>query len=134
MLGYEVSVRPTATPASTNVHGPWQIAPTGFPELTKSRTNETAELSRRSLSGFTVPPGNTNPSNSSTEASDTARSTGKLPAGLQIMVACLNFTGFQRQQFDFRPRLLQRRARLLEFHFLHPVGRQDGNSLALQFV
>ena len=77
ILGYEVSVRPTATPASTSVQGPWQIAAIGFPEHTKSRTNETAEQSSRSLSGFTVPPGSTKPSNSSTDASDTARSTAK---------------------------------------------------------
>jgi hypothetical protein len=50
------------------------------------------------------------------------------------MVTCLNFTEFQRQQLDFRTRLLERRPRLLELHFLYPVGRQNGDSLALQFA
>src|ERR1700756_2852199 len=34
MLGYEVSVLPATTPASTSVQGPWQMAATNFPELT----------------------------------------------------------------------------------------------------
>src|SRR5690242_1377857 len=68
ILGYDVSVRPTATPASTRVQGPWQMAATGLPDVTKSWTKDTAELSMRSLSGLTVPPGNTRPSNSSTDA------------------------------------------------------------------
>ena len=49
MLGYDVTVRPATTPASTRVHGPWQMAATGLPEFTKSRTNDTAELSSRKL-------------------------------------------------------------------------------------
>ena len=32
-LGYEVMVFPCTTSASISVHGPWQITPTGFPDL-----------------------------------------------------------------------------------------------------
>ena len=95
MLGYEVSVRPATMPASTNVHGPWHIAATGFPELTKFPTNATAALSSRSLSGFTVPPGSIKPSNSSTDASDTDPIDGECARGFQVVVTCLNLTGFQ---------------------------------------
>ena len=62
MLGYEVSVRPRTTPASTSVHGPWQIAPTGLPALKKACTNATASSSWRRLSGLIVPPGRIRPS------------------------------------------------------------------------
>ena len=94
---------PASHPASTSVHGPWQIAATGFPESTKSRTNETAQPLARNLSGFTVPPGSTKPSNSSTDASDTARSTADLPSRLEIVVARLDFTGPQGQHLDLGP-------------------------------
>src|SRR5260370_28429267 len=66
---------------STRVHGPWRMAATGLPDRTKSRTKATADSSSRNLSGLTVPPGSTRASNSSTEASATARSTGNVPAG-----------------------------------------------------
>jgi hypothetical protein len=65
---------------STRVHGPWQMAATGLPDRTKSRTKATADSSSRDLSGLTVPPGSTRASNSSTEASATVRSTGNVPA------------------------------------------------------
>ncbi len=61
-VGHAVSVRPLATPASISVHGPWQITPTGLPVAKKSRTKPTASSSRRSLSGFTVPPGSSSAS------------------------------------------------------------------------
>jgi len=46
-----VTVRPLTTPAPSNVHGPWQIAATGFPDSTKALTNPTAPESKRDLSG-----------------------------------------------------------------------------------
>jgi hypothetical protein len=46
-LGHEVSVRPLTTSASTRVHGPWQMTPTGLPLLTNSRTKLTADSSWR---------------------------------------------------------------------------------------
>gem|GEM_PF-5774542 len=44
-------MRPLTTPAPSNVHGPWQIAATGFPDSTKALTNPTAPESKRDLSG-----------------------------------------------------------------------------------
>ena len=132
MLGYDVTVRPATTPASTRVHGPWQMAATGLPELTKSRTNATAESSSRSLSGLTVPPGNTSASKSSTDASDTASIDSDSSGRLQVVVTRLNVTGFQRQQLNVRAVLGQLRARRLEFDLLDTVGSQNGYFLALQ--
>src|SRR5688500_3492505 len=57
--GYDVMRRPSATPASISVHGPWQIAATGFPSSKNARTNSSTRSSRRSLSGFMTPPGST---------------------------------------------------------------------------
>src|SRR3954471_8077472 len=79
-LGQEVNRRPRTRSASTRVQGPWQIAATGLPESTKSRTNATAERSILSWSGLTVPPGSSRASNSSGRASLTWRSTGNVPA------------------------------------------------------
>ncbi len=49
---------------STRVHGPWEMAATGLPDRTKSRTKATADSSSRNLSGLTVPPGSTRTSKS----------------------------------------------------------------------
>ena len=37
-VGHDVMVRPSTTPASMSVHGPWQITATGFPSSKKPRT------------------------------------------------------------------------------------------------
>src|SRR4051812_34108789 len=60
--GYEVSVRPLTAPASTRVHGAWQIAAIGLPALTKPWTNWIASGSVRRLSGLATPPGSIRPS------------------------------------------------------------------------
>jgi hypothetical protein len=57
--GQDVRVRPLATPASTSIHGAWQIAPTGLPWSKKSRTKRTASGLVRSASGLATPPGRT---------------------------------------------------------------------------
>src|SRR4051812_30923900 len=87
-LGQLVSVRLRTTPASTNVHGPWQITATGFPASTKPRANATASGLVRSWSGLATPPGNTNPMKSSTDASATAVPTGNVPALSRWLNAC----------------------------------------------
>ena len=55
--GHEVIVRPCSTSASTSVHGPWQITPTGLAASKKPRTKPTASSSMRRKSGFATPPG-----------------------------------------------------------------------------
>src|SRR4051812_18342841 len=85
-LGNEVSRRPRATSASTKFHGPWQIEATGLPDCTKSRTNSTATGCMRSLSGFTVPPGSSSASYSSTDAAPTSRSTPNVPASSRSLL------------------------------------------------
>ena len=60
--GHDVSLRPLTTPASTSVHGPWQMAPTGFTLSKNFRMKSTACSSIRSKSGFATPPGRTSPS------------------------------------------------------------------------
>src|ERR1700744_2136204 len=57
MDGHEVTVFPFTTPASTSIHGPWQMAATGLPDSTNLRTKSTAGFSMRSLSGWICPPG-----------------------------------------------------------------------------
>ena len=37
--GHDVIVRPLSTSASTSVHGPWQMTPTGLAASKKPRTN-----------------------------------------------------------------------------------------------
>jgi hypothetical protein len=55
-------VRPFTTSASTSVHGPWQITPTGLACSKKPRTKATASPLPRRLSAPTVPPGTIRPS------------------------------------------------------------------------
>ena len=61
-LGHDVIVRSRTTSASTSVHGPWQITPTGLPDSKNDRTKATARSSMRRKSGFATPPGSTSPS------------------------------------------------------------------------
>jgi hypothetical protein len=56
------------------------MAATGLPVATKEATKLTASRLRRSVSGFTVPPGRSSASYSSADASDTCRSTENVPA------------------------------------------------------
>src|SRR5690242_4264910 len=56
-LGHEVSVTPRTRPASSSVHGPWQIAAMGLPVPANTLTKPTASAFIRSWSGLTVPPG-----------------------------------------------------------------------------
>ena len=60
--GHEVTVRPRTTPASTRIHGAWQMAPTGFLASKKARTKAMASESMRRKSGLATPPGTTSPS------------------------------------------------------------------------
>ena len=60
--GQEVIVRPLSTSASTSVHGPWQMTPTGFSCSKNARTKPTASSSVRRKSGLATPPGSTSPS------------------------------------------------------------------------
>ena len=57
--GQEVMRLPRTASASTSVHGPWQIAATGFCDSMKWRTNPTASGLVRRMSGFIAPPGRT---------------------------------------------------------------------------
>ena len=50
-------MRPPMTPASISVHGPWQIAATGFAWSKNARVNATASSSTRRKSGLATPPG-----------------------------------------------------------------------------
>src|ERR671927_360298 len=59
---------------------------TGLPESTKSRTKDTAAGCIRSLSGFTVPPGSSRASYSSTDAAPTRRSTPNVPASSRSLL------------------------------------------------
>lgn len=74
-LGQEVMVRPRTTSASTSVHGPWQITPTGLPASKNALTNRTASGSVRRKSGFATPPGRTRPSYAPASASSVVTST-----------------------------------------------------------
>lgn len=119
---------------STRVHGPWQMAATGLPDRTKSRTKAAADSSSRNLSGLTVPPGSTRASNSSTEASATARSTGNVPARLEVVFAGPNLASLQGEHLNLPACAFDCRARSFEFDLLDPVGGQDGDLAALQLV
>src|SRR5215211_1728800 len=81
-VGYEVRVRPFTTSASTSIHGPWQITPTGLAWLKKECTKLTASSLPRSLSAPTVPPGTIRPSYSSAETSENVFSTVNVSPGL----------------------------------------------------
>src|SRR5918912_1726171 len=81
-LGYEVSVLPLTTSASTNVHGPWQITPTGLACSKNPRRKLTASSLPRRLSAPTVPPGTMSASYSSRETSEKVFSTVKVSPGL----------------------------------------------------
>ena len=59
---HELPVRPSTTPASTSVHGPWQIAATGLPASKNALVNSTASGTVRRMSGLATPPGRTSPS------------------------------------------------------------------------
>src|SRR3954470_8107590 len=72
--GHEVIVRPCSTSASTSVHGPWQMTPTGLAASKKPRAKATASSSMRRKSGFATPPGSTRASYSPTSASPTVLS------------------------------------------------------------
>jgi hypothetical protein len=128
MLAYEVSVRPDTTPASTSVHGPWQMAATGLPESTKSRTNATAALSSRNLSGLTVPPG--------VVVLDRCISyqpvDRKGASGLKVVVTGLDLAIVQGQQIGLGSCLSQRVAWLLYLDPLNAVCGQNGHSFSSQ--
>jgi hypothetical protein len=96
------------------------MAATGLPEFTKSRTNATAELSSRNLSGFVY--------GRFGHRLIHANRSGRL----QVVVTRLDVTGFQRQQLNLCAVLGQLRARRLEFDLLDTVGSQNGYLLALQ--
>jgi site-specific DNA recombinase len=81
-VGYEVRVRPFTTSASTSVHGPWQITPTGLAWSKKECTKLTASSLPRSLSAPTVPPGTIRPSYSSAKTSEKVFSTVNVSPGL----------------------------------------------------
>src|SRR5690606_40023763 len=89
-LGYEVSWRPSTTPASTSTHGPWQIAATGLPASKNERMNLTTSAFRRSLSAPTVPPGMTTASYSLSLASGEATSTQDSLPGPRTRVLVLD--------------------------------------------
>ena len=61
-LGHDVIVRSRTTSASTSVHEPWQITPTGLPASKKPLANATASSCIRRLSGLATPPGRTSAS------------------------------------------------------------------------
>src|SRR5581483_6879172 len=75
--GHAAMRRPRASFASIIVHGPWQIAATGFPSRKNAFTNSTAFGSIRSLSGFITPPGRSRVSKSCGLARSIGKSTGK---------------------------------------------------------
>src|SRR6202012_1798299 len=56
------------------------------------------------------------------------------PRRLEVVVARLDLSGFQREDLDLAARLQHAGTRLLEFDFLHAVGGQHGDLLAFQFV
>ena len=81
-------MRPFNTSASTSVHGPWQITPTGLACSKKPRTKATASRLPRRLSAPTVPPGIIKASYSSGETSVTAFSTVKVsPISVSLFIA-----------------------------------------------
>ncbi|GHC85416.1 hypothetical protein GCM10007320_30390 [Pseudorhodoferax aquiterrae] len=55
--GHDVIVRPEASPADANSHGPWQSVAMGLPEASKSLTNWRAVADWRNRSGLMKPPG-----------------------------------------------------------------------------
>src|SRR5579884_440724 len=87
-LGQDVSVRPRTTPASTSVHGPWQITATGLPASKKAATNRTASSRVRSWSGFATPPGSTRPSKEAGSALCSGSSTGNVWPLSRWLKAC----------------------------------------------
>src|SRR3954452_16128409 len=87
-LGHEVSVRPLTTPASTKVHGPWQITAIGLPASANAPAKATASEFIRSWSGLATPPGSTRPSYVDTSAESTVSSTSNVPALSKWLNAC----------------------------------------------
>ena len=130
MLAYEVSVRPDTTPASTSVHGPWQMAATGLPESTKSRTNATAALSSRNLSGLTVPPGQQQGVVVLDRCISYQPFDRKGASGLNVVVTGLDLAIVQGQQIGLGSYLSQRIAWLLYLDPLHAVCGQNGHSFS----
>src|SRR3954454_6155878 len=78
--GHDVILRPRSTSASTSVHGPWQITPTGLDCSKNARAKPTAFSSMRRKSGFATPPGSTSASYWEASGSSTVWATGEVSA------------------------------------------------------
>ena len=133
MLGHDVSFRPRTTSASTSIHGPWQITPTGLPGSKNSRTNWTASSSHPHR----------------VRVADAARDHERVVVvdarvldgavdlervGLVVVVEALDLALLERDQLRRAAGLLDRLPRLRQLDLLDHVGGEERNALALQLV
>ena len=131
--GHDVSVRPRTTSASTSVHGPWQIAPTGLACSKNARTKRDGVLVRAQEVGVR----------------DAARQhepvvVGRVGVGhglvdlervgLVEVVEGLDLAVLERDQLRRPAGLLDRLPRLGQLDLLDAlVGGEERDLLALQF-
>jgi hypothetical protein len=80
-----------------------------------------------------VPPGITSPEFVDSGVADLAVH-AKLASRKEVVIACVDGPQLERQQLGVTAGLEDGLDRFLEFASLDPVGRQDRNSLALQYV
>ena len=131
--GHDVIVRPLSTSASTSVHGPWQITPTGFclleerldkPDRVLVRAQE-VRVRHAAREHEPVVVGRVGVGDRLVDGER---------VGLVEMVERLDLTVLDRDQLGLAARLLDGLPRLGQLHLLDAFGGEERDRLALQFI
>jgi hypothetical protein len=133
MLFTDVIVRPSTTPASINVHGPWQIAPTGLRALKKIPHETDRFLVRAQRIGIEHATGQ-NECVVILRADIAKRMIDAYLAAFFHVFQTLNLARFERDHIDTCTRLLQRGFRRIQFGLFESVGRENGDGFSVELL
>ena len=128
--GHDVIVRPLSTSASTSVHGPWQITPTGF-ACSKNASHEAHRVLVRAQEVRVRDAAGQHEAVVVGRVGVRDRLVDPERVGLVEVVEGLDLAVFDRDQLGLAARLLDRLPRLGQLHLLHALGGEERDRLAL---
>ena len=131
--GHDVSVRPLRTSASTSVHGPWQITPSGFLDADEVAHEGDGVLVGAQEVGIRDAAGQDEPV-VVVDVGVGDRLVGGEGLALVEVVEALEVARLEREQLDGGALGLDGLARLGQLDLLDALGGEDRDGLALKFV
>ena len=127
-------MRSRTAPASTSVHGPWQIAPIGLPDAKNARTKRDGVLVLAQVVRVDGAAREQQPVVVLRRGVADGLVDREPVAAVDVVVHGLDLAALQRQQLDLGAGLAHRLARSLELDLLDAVGGEDRDLLALQLI